>query len=246
MTTMLNPATETIRIEREHMPLLLQLKTVEATGVDEATTAAMAALEAADVLRDGRLHPMADAIVGLVADPSLVVSVERLRAGVVSASTIWATSTAAAIGTRVNGGLYELRLANPALLPFHIFQMVHLQPRPEDYSFNHELPAEAMFAAEAAIHEGELDKAQALIADAAVESPAEIVDLLTGRIASWRVHSMWSTAEGPTTAAAYGMDCGRLGNVLVEVDETGPTLSLRAVRFAEVVGALRGALPHNG
>jgi len=246
MTTMLNPATETIRIDREYMPLLLELKTAEATGVGDATTAAIAALEAADILRDGRLHPMADTILGLVADPGLVVSVERLRAGVVSASTIWATPAAAAIGTRVDGGLYELRLANPALIPFHIFQMVHLQPRPEDGSFAYQLPAEVMFAAETAIHDGDLDKALGVIADAAVSTPAEIVDLLTGRIASWRVHSMWSTAHGPTIRAAYGMDCGRLGNVLVDIDRIGPSLRLRAARFADVVEALRGSLPQHG
>jgi hypothetical protein len=242
---MLNPATETIRIDREYMPLLLQLKATQATRVDDSTQEAIAALEAADVLRRGRLHPMADAILGLVADPGLVISVERLRAGTVATATIWATPGAAAVGTRVDGGLYELRLANPALLPFHLFQMVHLQPRPEDSCFVHELPAEVMFAAEAAIHDGDIGRAAQLISGAAVRSPEDVVAILTGRVASWRVHSIWSTANGPVTAAAYGMDCGRLGNVLVDVDPAGPSLRLRSAGFAEVTDALRATLPRN-
>lgn len=246
MRTMLNPATETIRVDRQYMPLLLQLKTAEATGIDDAASAAMAALEAADLLRNGRLHPMVDAILELVAEPGLVVSAERLRAGVVSASTIWATPAAAAIGTRVDGGLYELRLANPALLPFHLFQMIHLQPRPEDCSFTYELPADVMFEAETAIHAGEPNRAIRLLAEAAIAAPDEVVELLTARVASWRVHSVWSTPAGPATAAAAGMDCGRFGNVLVDVDPAVPLLCLRAAGFAQVTEALRNALPRSG
>ena len=118
MTATMNTGAETIRIDRSYMPLLLQLKTAGAVGIDEASVSAVSQLEAGHVLRDGQLHPMADAILELVAEPALVVSVERMRLGAIAASTIWATPYGATIGTRVDGGVYELKLANAASSPF--------------------------------------------------------------------------------------------------------------------------------
>lgn len=246
MTAMLNPANETIRIDRKYLPLLLELKTAERSGDGPAATAALASLEAADVLSDGRLHPMADAILEIIAEPGLVVSIERLRAGVVATSTMWATPAVAVIGTRVDSTLYELRLASPALLRFHLFETVHLRPRPETAGFAHELPAELMLAAEAAIHDGDPEEATRLLTDSAIDAAAAIVKLLTVRVASWRVHSIWSGTDGPASGAAYGMDCGKMGNVLVDVDAAGPDFRLRAAGFAEVTQSLRETLPWAG
>ena len=152
MTAVMNTGAETIRIDRSYVPLLLQLKSAGAVGSDESSESALSQLEAGEVLRDGQLHPMADAILDLVAEPALVVSVERMRLGSVAASTIWAAPYGATIGTRVDGGVYELKLANTPLLPFHLFQLIHLRPLPDGEPADVILPAEAMLAAEALLY----------------------------------------------------------------------------------------------
>ena len=245
MTATMNTGAETIRVDRAYLPLLLQLKTAGAVGTAGATAAALERLEEADVLRNGRLHPMADAILDLVAEPGLVVSVERTRAGDVAAATIWATLDGATIGSRVDRGTFELRLASTALLPFHVFQLIHLRPLPESESFEFPVPAAAMFAAEAAIRSGNQVEAVGALAAADVAQPADVADLLAARVASWRIHSIWADSAGPRTAEANGMDCGDRGHVLIDVDAAGPSLRLRSAAFAEVTAAVRRTLPAN-
>jgi hypothetical protein len=241
---MMNTGAETIRIDRSYMPVLLQLKTVGAIGPDEASTKALARLEAADLLRAGRLHPMAEAVFESVVDPALVVSVERMRLGAVATSTIWATPSGATIGTRVDGEVYELKLANVALLPFHIFELIHLRPLPQAAPVDITLPSAAMLAVEALLHDNKGDGAMQELKAAGVgdDAAAAAIAILGSRVASWRVHSVWSTKDGNETRQCHGLDCGPRGHILAAL---GPetTTRLRGVTFAEVTAALRSALP---
>ncbi|MCP3973768.1 MAG: hypothetical protein GY720_04670 [bacterium] len=245
MTATLNTGAETIRINRSYMPLLMQLKTTGAVGADAETTAALDRLEAGELLRDGNLHPMADAMLETVAEPGLVVSVERMRLGSIAASTIWATPLGATIGTRVEGGLYELKLASTALLPFHLFQLIHLRPLPQDTSRDVTLRAEAMLSAEARLYSNDESGANAELVAAGVDpvDAESVVAALAARVASWRIHSLWSSADGTETHEAHGMDCGRLGHVLVTIGTEEPTMRLRSATFAEVTAEVRAALP---
>ena len=241
----MNTGAETIRIDRGYLPLLLQIKAAGAVGPDEAATAALSRLEASDLLRDGQLHPMADAMLEIVAEPSLVVAVERMRLGAVAASTIWATPYGATIGTRVDGGLYELKLANSALLPFHLFHAIHLRPLPEGDPVDVTVPAEAMLAAEALLYRddrsggvGELRRRGVTGDDAAA-----VMAIVATRVASWRIHALWSGGHGTEMRQAHGMDCGSRGHVLATIGTDEPTFRLRSATFADVTAAIRAALP---
>ena len=247
MTATMNTGAETIRIDRSYMPLLLQLKTGGAFGVDDASESALSQLEAGEVLRDGQLHPMADAILDLVAEPALVVSVERMRLGSVAESTIWAAPYGATIGTRLDGGVYELKLANTALLPFHLFQLIHIRPLPDGEPADVTLPAEAMLAAEALLHDGNRPGAIQELTDAGVSeaSSAAAIGILESRIASWRIHSFWSNGHGTVTRQAHGMDCGPRGHVLATIGSAEPTIGLRTATFADVTARIRSTLPRS-
>ena len=189
---------------------------------------------------------MADAILDVVAQPGLVISVERMRLGAVAASTIWAAPFGATIGTRVDGGLYELKLATASLLPFHLFQLIHLRPLPEGSAVDVTISAEAMLTAEAAIHRGASEAAmeELVAAGLAGADAAGVVAVLTSRVASWRIHSLWADGHGGTqTHEAHGMDCGNQGHILVTIGSDEPTMRLRSATFAEVTHEIRAALP---
>jgi hypothetical protein len=239
----MNTGAETIRIDPSYMPLLLQLKT--AGAVDDSSASAISRLEAGEVLRDGQLHPMADAILELVSEPALVVSVERMRFGAVATSTIWATPYGATIGTRVDGGIFELKLANADLLPFHLFQLIHLGPLPEEESANVTLPAEAMLAAEALLYGNDRAGAIEELTDSGLSDrdAAAALAILASRVASWRIHSQWKSEDRTEKRHAHGMDCGPRGHVLATIDIAGPTISLRTATFPEVTAAIRSTLP---
>jgi hypothetical protein len=241
----MNTGAETIRIDRRYVPLLLRLKTAGPGGIDESPKIALSELEAGKVLRDGQLHPMADAILDLVAEPGLIVSVERMRLGSVAASTIWAAPYGATIGTHVDGGIYELKLANTALLPFHLFQLIHLRPLPNAEPADVTLPAEAMLAAEALLYDGNRTGAILELTAAGVSEAgsAAAIGILESRIASWRIHSLWSNGDGTVTRQAHGMDCGSRGHVLATIGSAEPTISLRTAAFADVTAAIRSVLP---
>lgn len=244
MTATMNPGAESIRIDRSYVPVLLQLKTMGAIGTDEASASALSRLEAADLLRAGRLHPMADAVFELVAAPALVVSVERMRLGAVATSTIWATPSGATIGTRVDGEVYELKLANVALLPFHVFELIHLRPLRQAAPVDVTLPSAAMLAAEALLQDNDDAGAMQELTTAGVGEADSAVALaiLGSRVASWRIHSVWSTKDGTETRQCHGMDCGPRGHVLAAIGPE-PTIRLRGATFAEVTTAIRSALP---
>lgn len=245
MTATMNTGAEAIRIDHRYMPLLLQLKTAGAIGVDPASAAAVSNLEAGDLLRDGQLHPMADAILQLVSEPALVVSVERMRIGAVAASTIWATPSGATIGTRVDGGVFELRLANADLLPFHLFQLIHLRPLPASEPTDVMAAADAMLAAETLLHADDRAGAiQELTGNGLSEGDAAAaVVILASRVASWRIHSQWTSNDRIEVRRAHGMDCGPRGHVLATIGLAEPTIRLRSGTFADVTAAIRSTLP---
>lgn len=241
MTATMNLGGETIRIHRKYMPLLLQLHSDGAVGVNGATTEALEILAAGQILIDGRLHPMAEAIMEIVAEPPLVLSIERMRMRSVAASTIWATPHGAVLGTRVEEDLYELKLASAELIPFHIFQLIHLRPLPDQEPFAATMLPAVLLAAERHVDAGEPEEATAALESAGVEDAAELVARLKSRVASWTIHSIWGRDGAVETRSASGIDCAAAGHVLVSVAEN--EMTLRSARFTEVLCAIRAVLP---
>lgn len=243
MTATMNLGGETIRIARKYMPLLMQLHSTGAVGVDTETNEALDHLAAGRLLIDGELHPMAAAILEIIAEPPLVLSIERLRMGSVAASTIWANPRGAVVGSRVENDLYELKLANTDLIPFHVFQLIHLRPLPDQEPFVATLRPEDLLTAERHIDKGELTEATAVLANAGVEDAVAVTTRLQNRIASWTIHSVWSEEGGVRTGSASGIDCAAAGHVLVEVADDRAEMTLRSASFKEVLAAIRATLP---
>lgn len=243
MTAIINTGAESIRVSRDYLPLLLALQTSGAVGVDAATTAALDILEEEGLLRDGDLHPMAGAMLEIIADPGLVVSVERMRLGAVAATTLWVTPRGMVVGSRVEPAVFELKLGAAELVPFHLMQLIHLRPLPQTARFEHVIGVEAMLSAEDSLYQGDSATAVKCLHEAGVADAAGAVELLAARIASWRIHSIWSTSDGSSMAEASGMDCGWLGHVLVRTSERAPSMTLQSATFEEVLAAVRAALP---
>jgi len=243
MTATMNLGGEAIRIDRRYMPLLLQLHTSGAVGVDDATSEALEQLAAGRLLIDGELHPMAAAMMEIISDPPLVLSVERMRMGSVAASTIWATPVGAVVGSRVESQLYELKLGNADLIPFHLFQLIHLRPLPDQEPFSVTIRPEDLLAAEQHIDGGDIASAAAGLIAAGFQDPSGLVERMLTRIASWTIHSVWSQAGSVQTRTASGIDCAAGGHMLVDVADDRAEITLRSASFKEVLAAIRGTLP---
>ena len=147
------------------------------------------------------------------------------------------------MGTRVENQLYELKLANADLIPFHIFQLIHLRPLPDQEPMAATIRPKDLLAAEHHVDSGDFDAAVASLQEAGVAQAEDVVVRLQNRIASWTVHSVWGQSGTVHTGTASGIDCAAQGHVLVEVDDERALMTLRTASFQEVLDTIRGTLP---
>ena len=248
MPSTISTGADTIRMPQRLMDPLLHVATLGGIGPGTIGAEQLEELRNLDLLIGDELHPLAGAIFELIAAPGLVVTAERSRLGGVSAATVWATPFGAAIGTRLDdvapaepgNAFIELRLAVAAMIPIQLMQIIRLRPLPTPEQMLISTSADEMLRTEIDLLEGASPDGSG-----EPDGDGRLRSVLSHRVATWRIHSVWSGAEGRASADIAGMDCGPLGNLLVTVDDTA-AISLRSASFQDVTRAIRTVLPPAG
>lgn len=115
-------------LPRHLVPIALMLRQREAAG-EGGPVPGREELDRAGITRGERLHPLAHRILGPVASPHMVVSVEvteeRRRF-----ATIWSRRSVATLGTSHDPASFVLDELEAELLPFHLAAITRLGPRP--------------------------------------------------------------------------------------------------------------------
>lgn len=115
-------------LSRTLMPVAMQLHTGRDTTL---ATAEASALEAAGILVDGHLHPVADSILATMTDPDLVATVEcttlKRRPWL---GTVWGRGATGVVGESPAPDTFALHQTSRGLLPFHVTNLVGVGPRP--------------------------------------------------------------------------------------------------------------------
>jgi hypothetical protein len=206
-----------------------------------------AALEAAGIVVDGDLHPVADSILATMTDPDLVATVEcttierRPRLG-----TVWGRGATGVVGESPAPDTFTLHQTQRGLLPFHVMNLVGVGPRPTP-SVDSAVVVDTAVLAASRPH---------------WHTPEVVSDLLTGqdipqraadalaaahamRRASWRVTCLRTDATGaPQDGEALVLDGDDAGYWSLAADADAPgTVTFTPLPWPFVIDLLGTLLP---
>lgn len=176
MTPHLDVARRRLTLPRHLVPVgLLMLQHRDATSV-ESIGPGLTILERAGIASNGRLHQVAERILGPVAAPAAVVSVEVRDRERISIGTFWIRGLEATVGTSQDRELFDLHSVEPGLLPFHLAALTGTTPRPM-------CPHPPII-----IGGDDLDSAR--------HGDPTVNQLLSAPARRWKVSTLWSEADG--------------------------------------------------
>ncbi len=180
-----------VSIPRRLMPSLLAVHAGR-----QPHDAAITELREGGVMTARKLDPLVKALVAVITNPALVVTVEVDdfgRDNRPELATIWRNDDTAVVGRGDGRGQFQLIQIEPHLLPFHLAQAVRMVPRPQPtFSGSFTVPAgtlatvESMIATDPSRAEQEL--AAAGVATVWVD---RFLATLIMRRSMWAVESIW-------------------------------------------------------
>jgi hypothetical protein len=183
-------------------------------------------LEAAGIMTGGVIDPVAQQLLEVVNQASLIVTIRLTYGEDASTSTIWATPRMAVMSSTLGEGHVDYQPVSVSQLPQTLAQLIVLQsPR---------------FVGDVLL---ELDAG--LDSDLAIL----LVDLQGSDTRRWRITSQWSTEDGPLEAKMVGVDGGASGQWLITAEQPADAEQTRVLYtpqgHGEVMSGFRGVLPKN-
>ena len=199
-----------VSVPRRLMPVVLSAH----AGKLERPSPAITELCASGLMHDLELDPLAAALIEVMTDPTLVVTVEVSASASSRLATIWGTPHRAVIGTTDDSRRFDLMQIEPGLLPFHLAQATNLAPvSPLLFTGGFSLPATALDQAED-LATTDLD--MAADAMAGMGTPKlwinRLLTALIERRSLWTVESVWvGGGRGRSAARLSVLDAGAAG-----------------------------------
>lgn len=205
-------------------------------------------LRSARVMTDDQLDPMAENLLNVCSQASLIIKVNLSFANETSASTVWATPREAVVSSSLDPSFAEFRPVDVAQLPLVLSELMVLR-RP---SFVGQSPVsvgtKAVAEAETQLNNPEKAIATLVSAGLSGEQARLIIDFQGANVRRWRVSSSWSTDDGSESSELRGLDAGPSGQWLVAMtgnrNEPGQ-MTFTPQGAGEVVRALRSILPRS-
>ncbi len=205
-------------------------------------------LRAARVIVDDQLDPIAEGLLAVCSQASLIIKVNLSFATESSTSTVWATPRQAVVSSSIDPHFAEFRPVDVTQLPLVLGDLMVLR-RPS-YVGQSPVSVGTKAVAEAETQLAEADKAIGILIDAGLstEQAQLIIDFQGANVRRWRVSSSWSTDDGTETSELRGLDAGPSGQWLVAMtgnrDEPGQ-MTFTPQGSGDVVRALRSVLPRS-
>ncbi len=205
-------------------------------------------LRAARVIVDDQLDPMAEELLTVCSQASLIIKVNLSYAAESSTSTVWATPRQAVVSSSIDPHYAEFRPVDVAQLPLVLGDLMVLR-RPR-FVGQSPVSVGTKAVAEAETQLGDADKALGTLVEAGLspEQAQLIIDFQGANVRRWRVSSSWSTDEGTEASELRGLDAGPSGQWLVAMtgnrDEPGQ-MTFTPQGSGDVVRALRSVLPRS-
>ncbi len=230
----------TLTLPRHLIPALMLL-----ASHGSPPPAAMSELERAGVACNGLLSAEASALVAVMTQPDLVISVEVATRDGARLSTIWATAAQAVWGRPVEHDVYQLRAIDTVTVPLLLVQLTGVGRRPEPpFAGSVCIAAEAL---EAALDWQADDPETALgILVAAGVDPQWADRILIAHQhhrAKWTVSSVWTDGgAGHEVHDVTVLDAGPAGYWRITAPEPA-TVAFTVASLHETIRLLRRCVP---
>jgi hypothetical protein len=248
MTTASTPHLEAaagrLTLSRSLMPVLMRLH----SGRDaDLTFDDVEALEAATIVTEGMLHPVADAILATMTDPELVATIERTSIGLPPwLGTVWGRGAMGVVGESPAPDMFTLSQTQRGLIPFHVANLVGVGPRPAPGHHNTVVVETALLAASRP-HWDTPHVMGEMLADHAVPVGAAraLAAAHASRLASWRVTCLRTHPDGtPSDGEILILDGGDGGywSLVADIDAPG-TVTFTPLRWPFVIDLIGDLFP---
>lgn len=232
-----------LRIPREILPEAIR----QASREGLASPLATVRMETGGIIADGRLDPIVAAMLNVIAEASLMLSIEVELEGDTSETTIWATPARAVITSSLDPELVDVSPVRLPRLPETLTDVIMLRPPDSVAAQAVTVAADAYGRAEEARHRPDAARAEL---DGTGLAQADVDLLLALQAPStrrWKVCSTWATEDGQETAELTGFDAGSRGQWLLEVgldpEGAASTLTFSPQGDGDTLRALRDVLP---
>lgn len=232
-----------VSVPRHLMPSILAIH----TGRQLGSEAGVAELSAGGIMSDGRLDPMVTTLVGIMTNPSLVITVETVEQTQLRLATYWGTPHRAAVGLTDDRRRFELIQIEPTLLPFHLAQSTGISPQPHPpFHGGFSVSAKTLQYAEDSISTDPAGTEQALKADGIAEDWADrLMTALAMRRSIWTVESVWLGRGARRRESRLSvLDAGYAG--YWELAASEGRVAISTIDFDEILHRLADLLPAVG
>jgi hypothetical protein len=213
---------------------------------EPGSQAALAALERAGIVSEGRVQGYPARLLAIVAAPKLRVTIERFVAEAPVVEQAWATEREGVLGAVVGDGQIELTPVEPSLLPWAISRSVGLGPRERPHDTPLQVGAEALGRAAEAIAAGDRDAAAAALEGCEPRVREVLLAVLSERRVSWTASSAWTGTDGEQRVQSVAvLDGGAEGLWLTRHEGEFPdsTVHLEPVPPSVVWERILGLMP---
>jgi hypothetical protein len=224
------------------MPVILAVHAGERPRAAEA----VATLRTGGLMASERLDPLVTTLVGIMTNPTLVVTVEVAGARSPKLATIWGTPSRAVIGMTDDGQRFDLVQIEPSLLPFHLAQTTGLTPSPHPpFTGGCSMPADTLALAEDLAASDPRQAEQALV-ECGVPAPwaDRLLIALAHRRCIWTATSVWLGGKpGRSESRLSVLDAGPAGYWLLTGGDEGQTVVVSITDFDDLMRRFAALLP---
>ncbi len=227
---------------REILPEALR----QASRQGLASPVATVRMETGGVMVDGRLDPIVAAMLNVISDASLMVTVDVQLEGDSSVTTIWATPHRAVVTSSLDPELVDIQPVRLPRLPETLTDVIMLRPPEGVLGQTITVPTPAMGEADAHRGDSEAALADLLAAGLSAEDAELVLAFQSPSTRRWRISSTWAAETGQQMAQLRGLDAGPKGQWLIEMsgDRNQPgEMTFTPQNDGDILRALRVVLP---
>lgn len=228
-----------LRIPHEILPEALR----QASRQGLASPLATVRMETGGIIVDGRLDPVVAAMLNVIVDASLMITIEVELEGDASTTTIWATPSRSVITSSLDPELVDINPVRLPRLPETLTDVIMLRP-PETVG-GHVIQVLSSALRRAEMARANPDAAHQALTEVGLsaDDADSVLSFHAPSTRRWHISSTWTGDSGPQMAELRGLDAGPRGQWLVDSGSDQGRTTFTPQGDGDILRALREVMP---